>query len=267
MVGTRPEVEELEHAMTLVRESGPSVAELLNSALSQPLLAQVTSRSYLHPNGFAKIVLHDAGPTGTSVRLHVWPAVENPSPEDLANRRDSAPHGHRWNFASTLIAGSGLLVEEFEVHHVDDDTVVDPGETVWDEMMFRPSVTASLVPHGKARLTCREYWVRDPIRDIYWCDVTDVHTIGPIDADMTATLVLQGPEVRPTAAVYRRPDSPADPGRRTLAEHEIAELIQTVLAAIGGPRSPERTEPAVGGRMVAVGPSTTELEILGRPTL
>src|SRR5690349_20022783 len=55
-------------------------------------LAAVAKRSYTHPNGFAKIVLHDGD--GYGIRLHVW--------HQTSDRwiSDAIPHGHRWEFAS-----------------------------------------------------------------------------------------------------------------------------------------------------------------------
>src|SRR5438552_2883438 len=50
--------------------------------------------SYWHHNGFAKLVLRIAD--DHRVRLHVWPAGEN-------RLGESNPHGHRWNFASTVV--------------------------------------------------------------------------------------------------------------------------------------------------------------------
>ncbi|MEU3625365.1 hypothetical protein AB0E54_23540 [Amycolatopsis coloradensis] len=41
------------------------------------------------------------------IRLHVWPESAEPS------RGESNPHSHRWEFASTIIAGEGLHMAGF----------------------------------------------------------------------------------------------------------------------------------------------------------
>ena len=76
---------------------------LLRSSLallehSDEALADVAERSYLHPNGFAKIVLKVGG--GYGIRLHVW---HRQGGEWIS---DANPHGHRWEFASWIVVGA-----------------------------------------------------------------------------------------------------------------------------------------------------------------
>lgn len=216
-------VDDFEEAMTQVRRSPREVLELLRGAIRVDELAAVTARSYLHPNGFAKIVLHDPGPTGTSVRLHVWPTVgEYPEFADVP-RTDTAPHGHRWTFASTIVAGPGLLVEDF----LPDDH----GEE-WEEFVFEPGRGPELHPRGHRRLRSSDYFIRARDEDVYWCDPDIIHMISPLDDRMTATLVLQGPEIADTAPVFRRPDSAPDPGRRPLGADTVERLVREVIRAL-----------------------------------
>jgi hypothetical protein len=224
-LGAEPGVDDLEAALTEVTATPEWIVDLLDDVLlDEQRLRQIRARSYGHPNGFAKIVIHDAGRCGVSVRLHVWPAIE---PGDVAAaklRRDSAPHSHRWEFASTILAGPGLLVEEFRVEP-------SGGGGGWQSFVFEPSAGPALRPDGYATLTSTEFLVRDRDRDVYWCDADTIHMVGPLDDGMTATLVFQGPEFRDRALVFRRPDSPPDPGRTPLDVEEVRKLVRQVRDA------------------------------------
>lgn len=224
-LGPEPGVDDLEAALTEVSATPEWIVDLLDDVLlHDERLQRITARSYGHPNGFAKIVIHDAGRSGVSVRLHVWPAIE---PGDVAAallRRDSAPHSHRWEFASTILAGAGLLVEEYRI---DPEAEADR----WGRFVFEPARGPGLRPDGSAELTSTEFLVRDRDRDVYWCDADTIHMVGPLDDEMTATLVFQGPEFRDSALVFRRPDSPPDPGRTPLGPDEVRRYVAQVRDA------------------------------------
>ncbi len=71
------------------------VYALVSQIIKNPtLLAEVSARSYLHGNGFLKVVLLDRG---YKLRLHVWFAGQA-CEENI--------HDHRWSFASTILAGT-----------------------------------------------------------------------------------------------------------------------------------------------------------------
>jgi hypothetical protein len=67
------------------------VTAILRSRARQDAIA---SRSYWHPNGFAKLVLFAEAQWG-QLRLHVWP--------DRLVKGDI--HGHAWPYESTVLAG------------------------------------------------------------------------------------------------------------------------------------------------------------------
>jgi hypothetical protein len=227
-IGPTPTVGDLARAVELVRADLDDVAQLLRDARDEQL-AEVTAGSYRHPNGFAKIVLYDGGPRRTSVRLHVWPRAGAHAVFEGVPRRDTAPHSHRWAFASTLIAGTGLVIDDFSRDEV--------GE-LHDRFVFEPGVTSELRrdgrdSRGQERLVGRTSHVRrDSVDDIYACDPFRVHTVAPVDERLTATLVLQGPEERRHAEVFRRADAPPDAGRAELEEPIVATLISDVLMEV-----------------------------------
>lgn len=215
------DIEDYKDVVELVRDCPGDVVELLRVARHDDLAA-VTARSYRHPNGFAKIVLHDAGPAGASIRLHVWPTAGVHEQFEDVPRGDTAPHEHRWKFASTVLAGSGLLVEEF---------TGDRSGVLHDRFVFEPTVRAELRADGDARLASRGFWVRNR-DDVYGCDTDIIHTVAPIDHGMTATLVVQGPVEEAGALVFLRPGAPPDPCRAPLDEALVASLIDEVIAEI-----------------------------------
>lgn len=85
--------------------SGAAAAMIASLLTEQARLDEVVARSYLHPNGFRKLVVASSE-DGSKMRVHHWPASEQHEP--------SNSHNHRWPFAAVIIAGclrSTLLVE------------------------------------------------------------------------------------------------------------------------------------------------------------
>ncbi|WP_410655006.1 hypothetical protein [Amycolatopsis sp. lyj-112] len=175
-------------------------------------------RSYWHPNGFAKMVLHSSA--DFRIRLHVWPSSEKPS------RGESNPHSHRWEFASTIIAGEGMHMVEYN----------ETGEGGKPHDRYRygadPADPAALLADGEARLKV----VKSPhVRrgEVYSCDTGIVHTVRPIDAGLTATVVIQGTHRTPTTVVYCEPGQTDDQPNGDLTEHDFRMLVGAVVRAFG----------------------------------
>ncbi|WP_157647836.1 hypothetical protein [Actinomycetospora chiangmaiensis] len=182
-------------------------------------LLEVAARSSWHSNGFAKIVLDaDEDPRGRKLRLHVWPETVSAAP-----RGETDPHGHRWNFASTVLVGTGLDVVEWEV--VPDDGELFGGYA-YDPLSGEPLV-------GGIEMCLREGTpVLRPRGDVYLCGTDIVHTVEPRGRDVTASLVVQGRVTRQAAWVYRK--EPAAPYRtpRRLTPDEVIDLVGLVVDAL-----------------------------------
>jgi hypothetical protein len=73
-------------------------------ASSTDSLIQLAEASYVHANGFEKLVCGTAAPESSKIRLHVWPAVAN----------DAQTHDHGWSFYSHILLGS-ISSTEYEV--------------------------------------------------------------------------------------------------------------------------------------------------------
>jgi hypothetical protein len=180
----------------------------------------LAARSYWHPNGFAKLVLHVSREPEFRIRLHVWPVV--PAGPLLG---ESNPHSHRWEFASTVITGDGLHMAEYRE--------TERGGKPYDRYRYGGDAgdPAALLPDGVVRLTRIEspYVHRG---QIYSCDTTVVHTVVPIGVGLTATLVIQGPHRSSSTVVYCTPGRSEDQPNGELSESDFIWLVKSVAAAI-----------------------------------
>ncbi|ONF61893.1 hypothetical protein [Amycolatopsis keratiniphila] len=177
---------------------------------------EAAKRSYWHPNGFAKMVLHSSA--DFRIRLHVWPASTEPS------RGESNPHSHRWEFASTVVAGEGMHMVEYGE--------TDEGGELHTRYWYGadPADPAALRRDGQARLRkLRAPHVRRG--QVYSCDTEVVHTVRPIEAGLTATLVFQGPHRSAKTVVYCLPGQTDDQPNGEMSEEEFSLLVESVVAA------------------------------------
>lgn len=203
----------------------------LESVLRDPVaLDLLAGRSYRHANGFAKIVVGTYPSDGITLRLHVWTAAVGSAP-----RGETDPHGHRWRFVSSVVAGAGLDV----VHFL--ETGRERAEGPDDEFVHRfeydPRGGLAMHSRGPRVLRAVERTRRGP-RDTYRCDEHTVHTIEPIDDDVVATVVVQGPGLTRATPVYRDRFDPSVPPRLRLGVDELVAYLELVLAAL--PATPDR---------------------------
>jgi hypothetical protein len=173
----------------------------------------VARRSYWHQNGFAKLVLRAAD--DHKVRLHVWPAGEN-------RLGETNPHGHRWSFASTVLAGEGLATVNYAEAatgrpYVRYRYVGDNGEGA-----LTPVGNTCLVQIDEAEVRTRERYV---------VDTSEVHTVAPLGTSLVATLLTQGRATVEAAPVYCAPGVPVDGPVREIAPEQVRGLIRDVRAA------------------------------------
>lgn len=175
----------------------------------------VAARSYWHPNGFAKVVLN----TGAdySLRLHVW-TERRPWSGDLN------PHGHRWEFASWVIAGA---LREFTFSEVASG---EPAGTFHRcEYGRRPGGGRYLQPVGDVTLYRTDEMLRTA-GHVYDCARTVVHAVDPVGSDLIATLVVQGPPSVDPTVVYLHPKAPREHREDTLSETDLDEVLGAVVA-------------------------------------
>jgi len=174
----------------------------------------IARQSYWHPNGFAKLVLQTD--EDHKVRLHVWPAGSH-------RLGESNPHGHRWNFASTILCGDGLQ----DTHYAEADTGV-----TYEYHEYRGGNVAGAVTHVRTvHLTERGVHIR-PKGELYVLDTTIVHTVRPLGDALIATLVVQGAPCLESTPVYGAPGVNVDEPGRTISPSEVRMLIGDVLNAL-----------------------------------
>ena len=187
----------------------PVLAAWLRRFAAPELALHAAGRSYWHPNGFAKIVL-EAGPNH-KVRLHVWPAGEH-------RLGESNPHGHRWDFASTVLCGAGLT----DTHYVESG--------MGSRYIRHAYMSGTLSPVGDVLL--EEGESHDVhTRDIYTIDTKIVHTVRPLGTALVATLVVQGKPRLESAPVYCLPGTPVDEPVKPISADEVRDLVHQVLNA------------------------------------
>ncbi|MEJ2889276.1 hypothetical protein [Actinomycetospora aeridis] len=217
-LSAEPTLDELTAAIATVRAEPAAQWALLRALRDDdPRLTEVAKASCWHPNGFAKIVLHEAVLPRFRMRLHVWPAADL----GVAPRGETNAHSHRWDFASTVICGAGLEVQHFVQH---------PDGLEHDRFRWGPELDG-LQPAGTATLRSSPVVVR-PAGDVYRCDTSVVHTAEPLGRGLVATLVLQGADRASVTEVYRRPDQAPDRPPRDLAKSELCALLDTTLAEL-----------------------------------
>jgi hypothetical protein len=177
-------------------------------------LTEIAELSYHHPNGFAKVVLHAAKEYG--IRLHVWPTGRPP------HAGETEPHGHRWDFASWIVAGklrettfvpdpAGERYYRHSYHGVQDHKV--------DLRLAGP---ASLRPDSE---------IVRPTGTVYTRSRSELHTAAPVGSGLVASLVLQRPHEPQPAEVYRSEPVQLDP-LPPLSVAELRELLAAVVAAV-----------------------------------
>jgi hypothetical protein len=177
-------------------------------------LIDVARRSYSHRNGFTKIVLHIGG--GYGIRLHVW--------HQMAGQwvKDAHPHGHRWEFASWIVAG-GLSEITF--------TEASEGEERYRCEYRRDRQGEGILTEDKpARLRVVKRTVRHA-GTVYVCSRARVHTVKPTGRDLVASLVLQGPRSFEPTPVYLQPGEKPGHEEQELSPGELRKLLAEVVAA------------------------------------
>jgi hypothetical protein len=189
---------------------------LLRSALSvvrsdEHALEVVASRSSIHHNGFAKVVLSRGA--GWSLRLHVWtPWIQS---------QDVNPHGHRWAFASWIITGT-LRETRFDVAHQGRQ---------FHRYAYRGSASGDAAAWNTGTVSLvKVEEVERVAGTVYQRTGFEVHTAQPC-TDLVATLVLHGDSGK-TTEVFKRPGEPIEKGEKPLSGAELATLLDEVVAAL-----------------------------------
>jgi hypothetical protein len=166
-------------------------------SLSCDELTNVSRRSYIHNNGFVKIVLQDYS-DGSALRLHVWPNADAGDESDV--------HSHRWSFKSGLLCGR----MEQSTYNVSAD-----GPMNWYEFLTREHgrrYQMSLIGSANADLTTQFIMTPGFTYKFYAGAYHSIRILAP----PTATVVLTSPPQADSSYVLKP--------RHIMSERRIAHL-------------------------------------------
>jgi hypothetical protein len=211
---SRAQLPDLRRSATELKHTPERLRRSLISLDDDEALVEVARRSYSHRNGFTKIVLHVGG--GYGIRLHVW----HPMAGQWVS--DAHPHGHRWEFASWIVAG-GLREATFV-------EAAEGEERNRCEYRRDRQGEGILTPSGSARLRVLKRTVRQA-GTVYVCSRTRVHTVTPTGQDLVASLVLQGPRSFEPTPVYLQPGEAPVYEEQEVSPDELRKLLAEVVAA------------------------------------
>ena len=158
-----------------------------------------------------------------SVRLHVWSDWRPWS-------GDVNPHGHRWEFASWVLAG-GLREAYFsELSAAGEDAAgvynrCEYGRNGYGRRYLR---LIGDVPLHQVSQTTRAAGA------VYGCARTVIHAVDPIGPGPVATVVVQGPPAVDSTVVYLHPDAPREHREEALTESDLGQALDTVLRLLDG---------------------------------
>jgi hypothetical protein len=171
---------------------------LLDAVLSERRwLADIAQYSYAHPNGFAKIVLLHSDQF--QLRLHIWRPGTTSVTENI--------HNHNWDFSSILLAG-GYRYQEY--------TTQSQGTLFYaygyrGYRSWRGAPSYSLTPIGRQTLGC-SFDAYLQAGSSYTLRADTLHRVISDPDRTTASLVLQGPEIRDDVNVLAERPLKAGPG-------------------------------------------------------
>jgi hypothetical protein len=177
-------------ALSMLATNDETVARLVEGVLADPPWSErVAANSYLHENGFYKLVLADSGTPPFKLRLHSWLRWRT---DDEIVRENI--HNHRWNFATVLVRGA-YTFQQF---------VVRPGGQTYHKYNYSSP--------GGTGAYCMEYVgsqdlvkvldMRLGSRCSYEINHTVLHRAVQDENDALLTLMLQGGIKKSKTAVY-----------------------------------------------------------------
>lgn len=184
--------------------------DLINSVLDQNF-DNLLEKSYLHPNGFDKLVLVSG--QHFNLRLHNFhpPKVMKPA---------ERVHNHKWEFASSILLG-GYQAQEFNIHSGDSE-----------RCHYQYSKEQGLVYQGQSHvLLTDEYEVK--AGTTYFMPGDVYHSITKISDEGCITVMMTGYTTETTTNVFsfEKLDLVKDQnhcGLKMYTEDEIKDTLTSV---------------------------------------
>jgi len=178
----------MKDALSIIKDRS-TLIELLESIYSdETALAMIAEKSYVHRNGFDKLVLLASSKPEFRLRIHIW----WPNSDEIS---DMHIHNHKWDFRSKIIEGK-YRHQEYIIN--------DDGEK-WRQYICHSILHKKghqMEFQGIHRLQC----VSDAIlvKDCeYTLDHRVLHKVSvAAHSRLTSTIILQSPVLQSSTNVY-----------------------------------------------------------------
>jgi hypothetical protein len=212
------------------------VIELLEaSMMSDSAICKIAEKSYIHDNGFFKLVLKEDPATRAKLRLHLWNTGSD------MRTSESNIHNHRWRFCSRILAG--------EVKYQIFSPARLPGDPYLKYSYSRTNSTTqyNFVESGYQNLSLVEEGTM--LTGVTYSLMPNVlHRVTPLSPQLL-TLVAHDPPCRPNTDVYTDRSVPIGDGTmQRLTVPEVQYLLEQCCSIIrsansGIPPSERRQSP------------------------
>jgi hypothetical protein len=139
------------------------------------------------------------------------------------------PHGHRWEFASWVVAGAGVAERTYAVAVPDE-----PDARSFVRLDYRrPGDSGRLDPTGQRSWLRQIQNRRLGLGEINLCGLDVVHTVEPVGSGLVATVLLQGRDRAESTTVFRVDERDHGPLEVRLRVDELERLFVDVLQVMG----------------------------------
>lgn len=184
----------LQRRMLVEQISLARLLPLFERALERASLRDIAERSYVHSNGFLKLVVSAEGKFGGKVRLHDWDPIHVGSESDI--------HDHAWPYASAVINGR-LDMETFKF---------DPLGQEFDGTRVGTLAAPGMIELGTTKIAVASEHRFDE-GAVYECSPDVSHRFSRVEPG-SITVVAQGHHVKSYTTVYRA-------GERQLIPYDV----------------------------------------------
>lgn len=189
-----------------------ALSEILNN---QEKIEEISKRSYLHGNGFYKIILEETNLF--RLRLHIW---------NQGVIAEENIHDHRWHFASTIISGK-MKSEIWE------DAISNNGEFL-DEYLYvgKTKIQDAYLNYlGKSRVALQKTCVYEE-GDAYFLLSNIMHKITYSGEEQISTLTCHSNDARNWARTITRKQSLPNVEHNYLDSATLKYLLTDYLFSI-----------------------------------
>lgn len=159
------------------------ISELQNN---QNIRNDIFNHSYLHQNGFYKLVIHTRYDLNWRLRLHIW---------DTQKNCDYDIHNHSWGFVSCVLKGS-LINEIYE------KSTIGKSFNEFTYVLNNESLESSLISSGSNNLYLSNYSEINSF-NVYSQESHVFHRTYPKEGKLTVSLIIQQKPFKNESTVFK----------------------------------------------------------------